>query len=139
MLISKIKINIEDLYISKPLEKETFFKVITEKNASVIHSIFLIANELKSLHYFLSLDEHPTYTVSAYISVQHGYCGKAKQQINIINCMRQKRNQRPMFTITYKIINKTDMKEVFSFRHNTTNKNEIYTLIDKFYRKTFTL
>lgn len=135
MLTSKLKINIENLYISKPLEKETFLKVMRE-NHNTIHSLYLIANDLKSMHYFLSLDDHPEYTVSAFISVHHGYCGKAKQQISIISSMRDKFKRRPSYSITYKIIDKSTMKDVFSFKHMSTNKNEIYRLIERFYNKT---
>lgn len=135
MKISRLKINIEDVYISKPLEKETLFRVINE-HQSTIHSLYLITNELKAMHYYLSLDDHPEYTVSAYISVNHGYCGKARQQIGIIKSMSPKLKTRASYTITYKILNKISTKELFTFRHRTTNKNEIYKLIDIFYKKT---
>ena len=135
MLTNRLKINIEDLYISKPLEKETFLKVINE-HPNTIHSLYLITNELKAMHYFLSLENHPLYDVSAYISVQHGYCGKAKQQIGVVKSMFNKYKQRPLFSISYKIILKENVKEVFSFRHVCSSKKEIYTLIDKFHKKT---
>lgn len=135
MLANRLKINIEDLYISKPLEKETFLKVINE-HPNTIHSLYLIANELKAMHYFLTLEDHPIYTISAYISVQHGYCGKAKQQIGAIRSMVEKYKQRPIFSISYKILLKENVKEVFSFRHVSSSKKEIYMLIDKFHKKT---
>jgi hypothetical protein len=135
MQTNRLKINIEDLYISKPLEKETYLKVIGE-HPNTIHSLYLITNDLVSLHHFLSLDDHPQYTINAYVSVYHGYCGKAKQQIGIINSMSEKHKQRPFFSITYKIINKSNMKESFSFKHMSTSKKEIYKLIDIFHKKT---
>lgn len=54
MEITRLKVNIEDVYISKPLERETFIKV-TNEHPSTIHSLYLIANELKAMHYFLEL------------------------------------------------------------------------------------
>lgn len=135
MEITRLKINIEDIYISKPLEKETVFKIINE-HPSTIHSLYLIANELKSMHHFLELDNHPNYSVSAYVSVYHGYCGKAKQQIAIMRGMDAKRKTRPFYKIVYKIMSKPSMREEFSFKHMSTNKNEIYKLIDVFHKKT---
>ena len=105
MKASRIKIDIENLYISKPLERETYLKIVGEHRGT-IHSLYLITNELKSMHYYLSLDDHPIYEVSAYISINHGYCGKARRQIAIINCMSEKLKQRPSFKLTYKIINR---------------------------------
>jgi len=135
MLINRLKINIEDAWISKPLEEESYLKVVKE-HPNTIHSLYLITNELKSMHYFLSLDDHPTYVVSAYVSVQHGYCGKAKNQISIIKSMREKYIQRPSFNIIYTISSKDTMKDVFSFKHLTSSKKEIYKLIEVFHTKT---
>jgi len=135
MQTSRIKINIEDLYISKPLEKETYLKVIDE-HYSTIHSLYLITNDLMSMHHFLTLDDHPLYMVTAYVSVHHGYCGKARQQISVIKSMSDKFKQRPFFSIIYKIVNKNGMKDIFSFKHLSTSKKEIYNLIDTFHKKT---
>lgn len=135
MQISRLKVNIEDLYISKPLEKNTYLKVIGE-NHNTIHSLYLITNELKSMYHFLELDDHKTYSINAYISVFHGYCGKARQQIGVIKSMSDKLKQRPYFKITYKIIEKSNMKELFVIKHVSTNKNEIYKLIEIFHKKT---
>lgn len=135
MLVSRLKINIENLYISKPLERETFINVM-DSHHGTIHSLYLIANELKSMHYFLELTDHPTYTVTAYVSVYHGYCGEAKNQISTIKSMRDKAKQRPYMSIVYKQIEKSTMKEVFSFKHLSTSKKEIYNLIDRFHKKT---
>ncbi len=135
MSINRLKINIEDAWISKPLEEESYLKVMNE-HPNTIHSLYLITNELKSMHYFLSLDDHPIYTLSAYISVQHGYCGKAKNQISIIKSMREKYIQRPSFNIKYNISSKDTMKDVFSFKHLTSSKKEIYKLIEVFHKKT---
>ena len=128
MQISRLKINIEDVYISKPLEKETYIKVMSE-NPNTIHSLYLIANELKAMHYFLSLDDHPDHIITAYIQVHHGYCNKARQQIGAIKSMSHKLKIRPYYVIRYKIADKKTMKETFSFKHKSTSKNEIY----KFY------
>lgn len=135
MEITRLKINIEDVYISKPLERETYLKVINDHHAT-IHSLYLITNELKAMHYYLNLDNHPEYAITAYININHGYCGKAKQQISVIKSMNEKAKIRPFYTIVYKILRKSTMKEEFSFRHVTTNKNEIYKLIDVFHEKT---
>lgn len=135
MLIDRLKIDIENTYISKPLERETFLKVLKE-NPNTIHGLYLITNELKSMHHFLTLDDHPKYSINAYVVVYHGYCGKAKQQMSVIKTMQSKFKQRPFFKITYKIIEKSTQKERFSFKHNSSNKNEIYKLIDRFHNKT---
>lgn len=135
MEIIRLKINIEDTFISKPLEKETLFKIINE-HPSTIHSLYLIANELKSMHHYLQLDNHPDYSISAYVSIYHGYCGEAKRQIGIIKDMAEKRKTRPFYKIVYKVLSKPSMREEFSFKHMTTNKNEVYKLIDMFHKKT---
>lgn len=135
MEITRLKVNIEDVYISKPLERETFIKV-TNEHPSTIHSLYLIANELKAMHYFLELDDHPEYAISAYINVYHGYCDKARQQISVIKPMQDKLKIRPFYKISYSILSKPSMRAVFSFKHMSSNKCEIYKLIEVFYKKT---
>jgi len=135
MEIKRHKIDIENLYISKPLEKETFIKVLNE-NKFTIHELYLIANSLKSMHYFLSLENHPKYSITAYVSIKHGYCGEARSQISVIKNMQEKYKLRPYMSLVYKIIDKSNTKEIFSFSHETVNKNQIYNLIDEFYNKT---
>ena len=88
------------------------------------------------MHYFLSIDDHPEYSISAYVNVNHGYCGKAKQQVSVIKTMANKIKTRPFYTVVYKILQKSSLREEFSFKHVTTNKNEVYKLIDIFHKKT---
>lgn len=135
MKINRLKINIEEVYISKPLEHETYLKIINDHHGT-IHSLYLITNELKAMHYFLSLDDHPDYSITAYVNVNHGYCGKAKQQVGVIKTMANKIKTRPFYTIVYKVLQKSSLREEFSFKHVTSNKNEVYKLIDIFHKKT---
>ena len=136
MDITRLKINIEDLYLSKPLESELFWKLLEEKNENTIHSLYMLLNDVKALHYFISLDNHPEYAVTGYIKVDHAYIGKARQQIGVIPSMKKKLIQKPKFTLSFDIRTRVNAIPVFNFRHESTSKKEIYTLIERFDKKT---
>lgn len=133
-MIKRIPIDLERNYATRPLEKETFTKVLVDENHHVVHRIYLIANELKDFQPFMEI-EHERLTISANISIKFGYAGAAKDQALLIKNMKTKVNQRPEYTISLTISEKVNMVDLFKFKHTTTNRQEVYDLINKLEEK----
>jgi len=135
METQRLKINVEKCYIDKAIDSETITKVLANGQANTTHQLYMMINELKSLQYFLELT-HSDFAVSAYIKTQYGYCGAAKRQASVISFMKEHVKQRPKFELKYRFYTKVGNKELFSFNHETTCKNQIYKLIDRLEQKT---
>lgn len=133
-MIKRIPIDLERNYATKPLEAATFTKILVNDNHHITHRIYLIANELKDFQPFMEL-EHDRLTISANISIQFGYAGAAKEQALLIKAMRVKVNQMPEYTISLTISEKINRVDLFSFKHKTSNKQEVYDLIEKLEQK----
>ena len=54
-MINRIKIHLEWQFIKKPLDSDPLLKVISGEHPSVLHRLYLIANELKEMQYFMEL------------------------------------------------------------------------------------
>jgi hypothetical protein len=133
-MVKRLPIDLEKGYITKPLMPETLTKVLAEDNPSVMHRIYLVANELKEFQPFMEL-EHDRFTVSANISVKYGYAGAAKEQAGLIKMMKSKVNQNPQYIISLTLSEKVNMVERFTFKHTTSNRQEVYDLITKLEEK----
>lgn len=133
-MVKRLPIDLSKNYIVKPLASETLTKVLAEDNPHVMHRIYLVANELKDFQPFMEL-EHERLTVSANISIKYGYAGAAKEQAGLIKMMRQRISQRPEYTISLTISEKVNMVERFTFKHTTSNRQEVYDLIAKLEEK----
>ena len=55
-MTNRIKIHLDKSFITKPLTSDTLLKVISSEHPSVLHRLYLIANELKETQYFMELD-----------------------------------------------------------------------------------
>ena len=135
MEIHKLKINVEQCYITKTIDHETIGKVLATCNSNTTHQLYMMINEFKSLQYFLELD-HDDFAISAYIKTQYAYCGDAKRQAETISFMKDHVKKRPSFEIKYRFYRKIGDKSIFDFHHVTTDKNQIYTLIETLHNKT---
>jgi hypothetical protein len=133
-MTKRLPIDLSKGYIVTPLKAETLTKVLAEDNPSVLHRIYLVANELKDFQPFMEL-EHERLTLSANISVKYGYAGAAKEQASLIKMMKTRINQRPEYTISLTISEKVNMVERFTFKHTTSNKQEVYDLIARLEEK----
>ena len=96
--------------------------------------IYLIANELKDFQPFMEI-EHERLTISANISIKFGYAGAAKDQALLIKNMKTKVDQRPEYTISLTISEKVNKLDLFKFKQTTTNRQEIYDLINRLEEK----
>ena len=134
-MVKRIPIELHKKYITKILEPETLTKVLAQDSPQVMHRIYLLANDLKDYQPFMEL-EHERLTISASVSIKHGYAGAAKEQAQIFKLMKKRVQQRPEYTITFVVSEKINMVEVFKFKHTTSNEQEVYDLIHKLEEKT---
>jgi hypothetical protein len=133
-MTKRLPIDLSKGYIIKPLKAETLTKVLAEDNPSVLHRIYLVANDLKDFQPFMEL-EHERLTVSANISIKYAYAGAAKEQASLIKMMKTRIHQRPEYTISLTISEKVNMVERFTFKHTTSNRQEVYDLIARLEEK----
>ncbi len=129
-MITKLPINIDDIYITKPLHADTLVAAIKDSSHHVLHRLYLVTNGIKDRQYFMELKDDK-YTISAHINTKHGYALEAKEQASVLRMMKTLVNRRPEYTISFSISEKVNMVEVFKFKHITTNKTEVYNLINK--------
>jgi hypothetical protein len=127
-MIKRLPIDLTKSYVTKPLNPDTYLQVVTDGNPGVMHRIYLIANELKDRQHFMEL-EHEDLSVSAVISTKFGYSGDAKNQAGLIKFMKDRVNQRPEFTLSFRVYKKVNMIDLFEIKHRTTNRQKIYDLI----------
>ncbi len=135
MIINRIKIHLEKTFITKALDKETLIKVISGEHPSILHRLYLITNELKEEQHFMEL-EHPELQCSAKIKTKYGYSGSARTQAATIGFMKNKLKEQPKYTILFKIYEKVGMQNIFEFKHETTNVNDLLNMINKLETKT---
>ena len=134
-MVNKIKINLDKKFITKALDRETLVKVLSGEHPSILHRLYLIANEVKEEQYFMELD-HEVYQCSAKIKTRFGYSGAARNQAETISFMKDRLKVRPSYLILLRIYEKVGMKNVFEFRHETTNEDDLLRVIDKLETKT---
>ena len=127
-MTTRIPINIENTYITKPLHADTLVATLKEKSHHVLHRLYLVTNGLKDRQPFLEI-ENEKYTISANINIKHGYASEAKEQASTLKIMKSRLTVRPEYTISFFIYEKVNMVEVFKFKHTSTYKQEIYNLI----------
>ena len=134
-MINKIKIHLDKQFITKPLDSDTLLKVISGEHSSVLHRLYLIANELKEMQYFKEI-KHDTYACVAKIKTDYVYAGKARSQAEVISFMKDKLGRRPEYTIIFRIYEKVGQLVKFEFKHKTTNMTDLINTINKLERKT---
>ena len=61
--------------------------------------------------------------------------GAAKEQASLIKMMKTRIHQRPEYTISLTISEKVNMVERFTFKHTTSNRQEVYDLIARLEEK----
>jgi len=127
-MITRIPINLESNYITKPLHADTLVSTLKENSHHILHRLYLVANGLKDRQPFLEL-KNEKYTVSANISIKHGYASEAREQASTLRIMKARLIIRPEYKISFSIYERVNMVEVFNFKHTTSNKVEIYNLI----------
>lgn len=131
MQIKRNKIRLDKKYITKALDRESLLKIIASNNPGIVHRIYLLQNELKKRQDFLEVIDSDRYIINANVSTNYAYAGDAKKQAEVIGFMRDLVRKRPEFIINFSIQRKQDMKDVFNFKHVTTNVNEVVELMDK--------
>ena len=134
-MINRLKLHLDTRYITKALDKDTLLKVIGGEHPSVLHRLYLIANELKEEQHFMELD-HETLQCSAKVKFTYAYQGKAKRQASTISFMKDRVKAKAKLVILFKIYEKVGMQEIFQFRHETTSIRDLINEINKLEIKT---
>ena len=134
-MVNKIKIHLEKKFITKPLDRETLIKVVSSEHPSVLHRLYLIANELKEIQYFMELD-HDSLACVAKVHTTFAYHGKARAQAAVASYMKDKLKESPKYKIIFRIYEKVGQLVKFEFKHKTTNMTDLINTINKLERKT---
>ena len=134
-MVNRIKINLDKKFITKSLDRETLVKVLSGEHPSILHRLYLIANELKEEQYFMELD-HEVYQCSAKIKTRYAYSGDAKNQAETVSFMKDRLKTKHKWLILFRIYEKVGMKDVFEFRHETTNVDDLINVINTLETKT---
>ena len=129
-MVNNIKIHLEKKFITKPLDRETLIKVVSSEHPSVLHRLYMIANDVKEIQYFMELD-HGVYDMVEKIHTTFAYQGKARSQAAIASYMKDKLNATPSYKIIFRIYEKVNQKVVFEFTHKTTNTLDLINTINK--------
>lgn len=137
-MVNKLKINLDKKYITKPLEPDTLLKVIASEHPSVLHRLYMIANEVGELQYFMEID-HPTLACTAKIKTNFAYTGQAKEQASVVNFMRPYIKQKPSYIVSCKVYEKVGMREVFDFKQEGTRVDNVINWIYKLEQKVLEL
>jgi|TARA_B110000908_G_C10243339_1_gene447335 hypothetical protein len=139
MKIVRNKVRLEKRYITTPLDTDTLGKLLTSKNAGILHRIYLIKNDLVKRQVFLEVDDEENYIVNANISMNYAYAGAAKRQADVISFMKDLLKVKPEFIVSFTVQRKDNMEEIFTFKHVTTNDTEVVDLMNKLEIKTYEL
>jgi len=126
-MTTRLPIDIETNYITKPLHSDTLTAKLKDNSSQILHRLYLITNGLKDRQPFLKI-ESEDYDITANVIIKHGYAQDAKEQASVLKIMKQRIAVRPEYTISFSITRKQDMVTVFNFKHTTTNKQEVYNL-----------
>lgn len=139
MKIVRNKISLDKRYITEPLDTESLGKIISSNNPGIVHRIYLVKNGLKKRQVFLEVDDNENYIVTANVSSNYAYAGAAKKQAEVISFMRPLIKKNPEFIINFTVQRKENMQEIFTFKHVTTNIEELVEIMNKLEIKTYEL
>ena len=134
-MINRIKIHLDKKFITKRLESETLTKVLAGEHPSVLHRLYLIANEVKEEQHFMELD-HDVYQCSAKIKTKFVYAEDARRQAETISFMKDRLKNKHSHKIVFRIYEKVGMREVFKFDHETSNSDDLINMINILEQKT---
>ena len=139
MQIVRNRIKLDKRYITIPLDVESLGKLLSSRNAGILHRVYLIKNELLKRQVFLEVDDEKNYIVNANVSINYAYAGEAKRQAEVIGFMKDLVKTKPKYIINFSVERKDTMEEIFTFKHVTTNDTEVINLMNKLEIKTYEL
>lgn len=128
-MIQRIKFDITQPYITEPLEVETFSKACKDNHISVLNRLYHISNNKKEYNVVLEILDHPTLVGKVSVSMECAYVGKAKNQASLVKEMKKYIHRSPRYTVRCRIHTINGAKEVFAFKHVTSNQDKVYSLI----------
>jgi len=130
-VIQRIKFDISEPYIIEPLEIETFRKACIDNHLSVLNRLYHISNNKKEYNVVLELVDHAMLMGKVSVSMECAYTGKAKSQASIVSGMKKYINRSPKYTVRCRIHTIVGAKEVFTFKHITSNRDKVYSLVNQ--------
>jgi hypothetical protein len=130
-MIQRLKFDITQPYITKPLEVETFKKAYIDSHPSVLNRLYYISNGKKELMPALELVDHPSFIGKVSVSMQCAYAGNAKSQASVSKAMKRYLKLMPRYTIRCRIHTINNAKEIFTFKHVTSSQDRVYDVISQ--------
>jgi hypothetical protein len=134
-MVTRKPIDLKKQWITKPLHKDTFTQVIVNSSSGTADRLYMLTNNIEARQEFLETEDESKLSVKATVSIKPGYAKRARSQAEVLNFMSSTVTRRPEFTISLYVYEKENMLELFSFKHKTTNKQEVYRTIDMLEKK----
>lgn len=120
---------IPNLYITLPIEKETFENAINDNTpVEVIKRLYMLKNELKMEYYFMESDSLDYY-IEAKIIPNFIFTGKALDQIKTSSKLKNLLKLNPKYKIKVNVYDHTYLNELCKFEHVAKFKKDIYKYI----------
>lgn len=124
-----LKPTIPGLYITLPIDEETFKMVINDKTPlEVIKRLYLLKNNFKKEYYFME-SSLKDYHIEAKIIPNFIFTGKALSQIKKSKKLKEFLLLKAKYKIKVNIYDYTHVNELASFEYDTKFKNDIYKYV----------
>ena len=131
-MLERLKVVLTDLYITEPLEPETFKKSL-DSDLEVVHQLYILKNGHKSIQKFAKL-KNPDYDLISHIRTEYGYVGKAKKQVWSVTRFASLLKRKPKYTFTCVLQNyKTNTYDYYN-KVESLNPEVIYKIIEETYQ-----
>jgi len=117
-------------YLSKKLEIETLRHCLNN-SAFVGYEMYLVTNGVKRRYDFLELD-NKNLELSAYVGVEYGFVGEAKDQAWHIKSMTTLLKKKPIFTVFCELSVKGQYNNyLYKSKFRTIREKSVYNLIQQ--------
>lgn len=131
-MLKRLKVNLQQPYISEPLDSDTFKKALSS-DVSVVHSLYVIKNGLKAVQKFAQLDD-PNYLLIAHVRTEYGFIGAAKKQAWSVTGFSSLLKGKPKYTLSCILHNlKTNQYQYYN-KIESLNPDTIYKHIEEMYQ-----
>jgi hypothetical protein len=129
MILEK-NVTLPQPYLSKKLEIETLRHCLNN-SAFVGYEMYLITNGVKRRYDFLELD-NKNLELSAYVGVEYGFVGEAKDQAWHIKSMTTLLKKKPIFTVFCELSVKGQYNNyLYKSKFRTIREKSVYNVIQQ--------
>jgi hypothetical protein len=122
-------ITLQDPYITKKLHSDTIKTVLVSPYQTAYRLYILINNIFESQDFIDTT--HEDYWVHATVKTVAAPAGEAKRQIWSITHLQPILRKKPRYIVKCTVTHKQSNKELYKYRLETLNKNQVYYAIDE--------